>query len=99
MDRRVKPGDDGHSPRGGATIKPAGEMGFSMPASDTSDKLPQADPALRAIAMPADRNPQGDIFGCRLIAQMEFARGGGARCRVRGPAVAVGRPPLSLCRS
>jgi acyl-CoA thioesterase YciA len=38
-----------------------------MHASETSGKLPQTEPALRAIAMPADANPHGDIFGGWLL--------------------------------
>jgi acyl-CoA hydrolase len=33
-----------------------------MHASDTSECPPNTEPTLRAIAMPADVNPQGDIF-------------------------------------
>ena len=32
-------------------------------------------PALRTIAMPADTNPNGDIFGGWLLAQMDVAGG------------------------
>src|SRR6266550_314940 len=98
MDRRVKPGDDGHSPRGGATIKPAAEMGFSMPASDTSDKPPQAEPALRAIAMPADANPHGDIFGGWLLSQMDLAGGAAARRRAKGRTVTVAITAMTFHR-
>lgn len=34
---------------------------------------PDAMPALCAIAMPADTNPQGDIFGGWLLSQMDLA--------------------------
>jgi hypothetical protein len=34
-----------------------------MSASDATDAPPRTEPALRAIAMPADANPAGDIFG------------------------------------
>ncbi|HLN36721.1 MAG TPA: acyl-CoA thioesterase, partial [Xanthobacteraceae bacterium] len=34
---------------------------------------PDADPAIRTIAMPADTNPHGDIFGGWLICQMDLA--------------------------
>jgi hypothetical protein len=39
----------------------------SMPAAETSGQPPQIEPALRAIAMPADANPRGDIFGGWLL--------------------------------
>jgi hypothetical protein len=38
-----------------------------MHASDTSECPPNTEPTLRAIAMPADVNPQGDIFGGWLL--------------------------------
>jgi acyl-CoA thioesterase YciA len=41
---------------------------------------PKSDPALRAIAMPADTNPHGDIFGGWLLCQMDLA---GATIAVR----------------
>ena len=44
-----------------------------MHASDCPDTLPNIEPTLRAIAMPADANPQGDIFGGWLLSQMDLA--------------------------
>jgi len=41
-----------------------------MSASNPTDSPPQCEPALRAIAMPADANPAGDIFGGWLLSQM-----------------------------
>ena len=35
--------------------------------------LPPGQPALRTIAMPADANPNGDIFGGWLLSQMDLA--------------------------
>jgi acyl-CoA thioesterase YciA len=98
MDRRVKPGDDGLSPRWGATIKPAAEMGFSMHASNRSDAPPQAEPALRAIAMPADANPYGDIFGVWLLSQMDLAGGAVARRRAKGRTVTVAITAMTFHR-
>ena len=46
-------------------------------------------PALRAIAMPADANPHGDIFGGWLLSQMDLAGGTVAARRARGRAVTV----------
>mgnify|MGYP000498304984 CR=1 FL=1 len=34
---------------------------------------PRGDPALRTLAMPADANPNGDIFGGWVMAQMDLA--------------------------
>ena len=45
---------------------------------------PRADPAIRTIAMPADTNPAGDIFGGWLLAQMDLAAGNVAARHARG---------------
>jgi acyl-CoA thioesterase YciA len=37
--------------------------------------VPERVPAVRALAMPADTNPQGDIFGGWILAQMDVAGG------------------------
>ncbi len=52
---------------------------------------PQAagEPALRAIAMPADANPNGDIFGGWLLAQMDLAGGSVASQRAHGRVATV----------
>jgi len=47
-------------------------------------------PALRTIAMPADTNPNGDIFGGWLLAQMDLAGGVVAMDRARGRVATVG---------
>jgi len=47
-------------------------------------------PALRAIAMPADTNPNGDIFGGWLLAQMDLAGGTVAVRRSHGRVATVG---------
>lgn len=41
-------------------------------------------PTIRTIAMPADTNPAGDIFGGWLLAQMDLAAGAAAARRARG---------------
>jgi acyl-CoA thioesterase YciA len=41
------------------------------PTQETPE--PSGEPALRTIAMPADTNPNGDIFGGWLLAQMDIA--------------------------
>jgi acyl-CoA thioesterase YciA len=59
-------------------------------ASDTSaQRPPGTEPALRAIAMPADANPQGDIFGGWLLSQMDLAGGTVATRRARGRTATV----------
>lgn len=39
------------------------------------DPPPQGNPTIRTIAMPADTNPAGDIFGGWLMSQMDLAAG------------------------
>ena len=41
--------------------------------SDAPEKPPEFQPVGRIIAMPADTNPEGDIFGGWLLAQMDVA--------------------------
>lgn len=50
---------------------------------------PSQAPAIRTIAMPADTNPAGDIFGGWLMAQMDLAAGNAATLRARGRAATV----------
>ncbi|MFV3075915.1 acyl-CoA thioesterase [Niveispirillum fermenti] len=47
------------------------------------------EPAVRTIAMPADTNPSGDIFGGWLMAQMDLAAGNAAARRARGRCATV----------
>lgn len=49
----------------------------------------EREPALRSIAMPADTNPDGDIFGGWLLAQMDLAGGNTATQRARGRVVTI----------
>ncbi len=37
--------------------------------------LDRGEPAVRTLAMPADTNPSGDIFGGWVLAQMDLAAG------------------------
>jgi acyl-CoA thioesterase YciA len=47
---------------------------------DAVEVPPATEPAIRTIAMPADTNPHGDIFGGWLLCQMDLA---GATVAVR----------------
>ena len=49
---------------------------------------PEGEPVIRTIAMPADTNPNGDIFGGWIMAQMDLA-GGSAALRRAGGRVAT----------
>lgn len=59
--------------------------------SALGDKIerPKGDLALRTLAMPADANPAGDIFGGWLLAQMDIAGGISAKERARGRVATV----------
>ena len=50
---------------------------------------PTRQPAVRTLAMPADANPAGDIFGGWVLAQMDIAGGLVAAERARGRVVTV----------
>jgi acyl-CoA thioesterase YciA len=50
---------------------------------------PEGEPALRTMAMPADTNPAGDIFGGWLLSQMDLAGGIVSRRRARGRTATV----------
>lgn len=39
------------------------------------DPMPRGNPTIRTVAMPADTNPAGDIFGGWLMSQMDLAAG------------------------
>src|SRR5271166_1382904 len=51
--------------------------------------MPNEAPAIRTIAMPADANPNGDIFGGWLMSQMDLAAGSVAAKVSRGRAATV----------
>src|SRR6202163_1470609 len=69
-----------------------------MSASDAIDAPPQSEPALRAIAMPADANPAGDIFGGWLLAQMDLAGSTVATRRAKGRVVTVAITAMTFHR-
>jgi acyl-CoA thioesterase YciA len=60
-----------------------------MNTSAPPAKPPQIEPAVRAIAMPADTNPHGDIFGGWLLSQMDLAGTTVATRRSKGRTVTV----------
>lgn len=51
--------------------------------------LPAGPPTIRVIAMPADTNPAGDIFGGWLMSQMDLAAGTVAALTSRGRSVTI----------
>ncbi len=56
------------------------------------------DPAVRTIAMPADTNPDGDIFGGWLMAQMDLAAGNVAARTARGRAATIAVEHIEFLR-
>jgi acyl-CoA thioesterase YciA len=60
-------------------------MAISEGKTMTADsETPLGDLALRTLAMPADTNPAGDIFGGWLLSQMDLAGGMVAHHQARG---------------
>lgn len=57
----------------------------------TETEQPVGEIAIRTLAMPADTNPAGDIFGGWLMAQMDIAGGVAAAKRARGRVATVAR--------
>jgi acyl-CoA thioesterase YciA len=63
------------------------------------DKRPdESTLALRTTAMPADTNPNGDIFGGWVMAQMDLAGGAAAIKRARGRVATVAVDGMSFHR-
>lgn len=53
------------------------------------DDQPPGSPTIRTIAMPADTNPAGDIFGGWLMSQMDLAAGSVAALTARGRSATI----------
>lgn len=47
----------------------------AVPANETIEVEPQGDLTIRTVAMPADTNANGDIFGGWLLSQMDLGGG------------------------
>ena len=67
---------------------------------DMNDRIkePMGTLAIRTLAMPADTNPNGDIFGGWLMSQMDIAGGITAHTRARGRVVTVGVEAMTFHR-
>jgi acyl-CoA thioesterase YciA len=63
---------------------------------DTDNEMGEA--VIRTIAMPADTNPAGDIFGGWLMAQMDLAAGNMAARVARGRSATVAVEAMSFLR-
>lgn len=60
-----------------------------------SDK-PHGELTIRTLAMPADSNPSGDIFGGWVLSQMDIAGGVCSRERAQGRTVTVALDRMSF---
>jgi acyl-CoA thioesterase YciA len=69
-------------------------MSGEMPA----EQPPAGIPMIRTIAMPADSNPNGDIFGGWIMSQMDLAAGNLAARVSRGRSVTVSADAMSFLR-
>jgi acyl-CoA thioesterase YciA len=65
---------------------------------EAPEVLPTSDPAMRTIAMPADTNPHGDIFGGWLLCQMDLAGSTFATRRAGGRVVTVAITAMTFHR-
>jgi acyl-CoA thioesterase YciA len=65
-------------------------------SEDVTPPGPDRQPAIRVTAMPADANPNGDIFGGWLMAQMDLAAGLVAMRVARGRTVTVAADAMTF---
>lgn len=66
-----------------------------MPKKPTNKK-PQGQLEIRTIAMPADTNANGDIFGGWLVSQMDLAAGSAAKQYAQGRCATVAIDGMSF---
>jgi acyl-CoA thioesterase YciA len=69
-----------------------------MTSAHATDKPPAGIPMTRAIAMPADANANGDIFGGWLMSQMDLAASNLAARTSHGRCVTVSVDAMSFLR-
>lgn len=62
------------------------------------NEYPVGHPAIRTLAMPGDANPNGDIFGGWVMAQMDLAGGVTAGVRAQGRIATVGVEAMSFLK-
>ena len=73
----------------------------SSPSSDASEEpviSPTCELAIRTIAMPADTNPHGDIFGGWLLCQMDLAGATVATRKAGGRVVTIAITAMTFHR-
>jgi len=71
-----------------------------MSQAQTEDNTPQprGEMQIRTVAMPADTNPNGDIFGGWVLSQMDIAGGLAAAGRAHGRVATVGIEAMTFVR-
>jgi acyl-CoA thioesterase YciA len=65
---------------------------------ESTDSQPRGELALRMVAMPADANPAGDIFGGWIMSLMDLAAGTSAAARAKGRNATVAVSHLNFLR-
>jgi acyl-CoA thioesterase YciA len=70
----------------------------SGPAKPEAESPPVGTPLIRTVAMPADSNPNGDIFGGWIMSQMDMAAGNLAARVSHGRCVTVYADAMSFLR-
>lgn len=64
----------------------------------SNERPPEEAPVIRVVAMPADANPAGDIFGGWLMSWMDLAAGTVAARRSRGRAATIAVDSMTFLR-
>ncbi|MEQ8710881.1 MAG: acyl-CoA thioesterase [Rhodospirillales bacterium] len=64
----------------------------------SDNDIPRGELAIRTIAMPADTNPSGDIFGGWLLAQMDLAGGTTAWRKAHGRVATIAVDGMTFYR-
>ncbi|KQT45466.1 acyl-CoA thioesterase [Methylobacterium sp. Leaf456] len=67
-------------------------------ASETAEEMPSGDLTVRTVAMPADTNANGDIFGGWVLSQMDQAGGIAGVERAQGRVVTVAVEAMTFIR-
>lgn len=67
-----------------------------MTHKDTVPSIPSGEITIQTLAMPSDTNPNGDIFGGWIVAQMDLAAGVLAKKIAKGRAVTVAIHSMSF---
>ena len=68
------------------------------PSQEESPRLDQRQATTRTVAMPADTNPAGDIFGGWVLSQMDIAGGIAGSQRAQGRVVTVAIEGMSFMK-